>query len=332
MRLSKIAEEIGGSLLGADAQVASIRSLATATPQDLTIVFDKAHLKLAKACSAKAVVSFTKEVDFSSVILVSSPRKIFAKLLSLFEEKDRRVGISQSVAIAENVMLGSRLYIEEFVKIDEGCVIGDDVRLYSGVKIGRGVTIGDGSVLYPNVVIYDHTQIGRGCILHGGCIIGADGFGFEPDDKKEWMKIPQIARVIIGDSVEIGAGSCVDRGAIQDTIIGKGTKIDNLVQIGHNSQIGEHNVFSAMVAIGGSTSVKDHTLWGGQSGSAGHLTVGQGVTVMSRAGLTKDISDHDTVQGFPAQNYKVEWREKAILRRLARKKGRENDSEKEQKT
>ena len=321
MRLSKIAVEIGGSLIGSDIEVESIRSLATATSQDLTIVFDEAHLKQAKTSSAKAMVSFTKDVGVANIILVSNTRKIFAKLLSLFEQKDRRVGVSEFVAIAKDVVLGERLYIEEFVRISEGCVIGDDVRIYSGVKIGRGVTVGEGSVLYPNVVLYDRSQIGQRCILHGGCVIGADGFGFEPNDRKDWIKVPQISRVIIEDDVEIGANSCVDRGTIQDTIIGKGTKIDNLVQVGHNSQIGEHNVFSAMVAIGGSTLVKTHTMWGGQSGAVGHLTVGNGVTVMGRAGVTKDIADKVTVQGFPAQDYKAEWREKAILRRLSRRKG-----------
>jgi UDP-3-O-[3-hydroxymyristoyl] glucosamine N-acyltransferase len=148
--------------------------------------------------------------------------------------------------------------------------------------------------------------------------LGADGFGFEPNAEGRLQKVPQLAKVVLGDDVEVGANTCIDRGAIQDTLIGDGTKLDNLVQVGHNTRIGKHNVFSAACAIGGSTTIGDHNMWGGQTATAGHLTVGSRVTAMGRSGITKDIPDGVTIQGFPAQHFKTEWKEQAVLRKWAK--------------
>ncbi len=319
MKLSEIAKVIGGKLVGSDLEVSSIKSVTTASASDLTILLDKHYEHSAQTTEALAIISYTLEVKPKSIILVENTRKIFAQTLTLFANKGKKTGISKMISLGENVSLGCNIFLADFVSVGDNSVLENDIELNSGVVIGSNVKIGSGTIIHANAVIYPDTIIGKNCILHSGCIIGADGFGFEPNSKREWAKVPQLAKVIIQDNVEIGANSCIDRGAIQDTTIGEGTKIDNLVQIGHNCQIGKHNVISASVAIAGSTTVGDYCMWGGQSATAGHLQVGNNVTIMGRSGITKDIPDLSIIQGFPAQNSKKEFKEQAFLRNLAKK-------------
>ncbi|MDD5455711.1 MAG: UDP-3-O-(3-hydroxymyristoyl)glucosamine N-acyltransferase [Candidatus Margulisbacteria bacterium] len=319
MKLSKIAKTIGGKIFGQDIEVKNIKSILTARAEDLTILLDKLYLKDAQKSKACAIVTFTTEVKPKNGILVKNPRKVLPKLLKLFAYEDKQLGISKTASIDDSVKLGKALFIDDYVRIKEKTVIQDNVKIYSGATIGRNVVIGAGTIIYPNVTIYNNTQIGKNCIIHAGAVLGADGFGFERNEKKEWEKVTQLGKVVIGNDVEIGANSCVDRGAIQDTVIGDGTKIDNLVQIGHNCIVGKHNVFSSMAGLAGSTIVGDYCIWGGQAATAGHLTVGNDVTIMGRSGVTKNIKDNEVIQGFPAQNYKKEWKEQAVLRKWARR-------------
>jgi len=319
VKLSVIAQFIGGKLIGKDIEVCSIKSLVSAGEKDLSILLDKSNIKDARQTKAGALVSFVEQLKPSNIILVDNCRAIFPRLLGLFEERNELLGISSMASIEKGVELGEGVAIDAFVKIRKQTKIGKNTQIFSGVVIGCNVEIGENTIIYPNVTIYDNSIIGRGCILHSGCVIGADGFGFERNKLKEWDKVPQIAKVVIGDNVEIGANSCVDRGAIQDTVIGEGTKIDNLVQVGHNCLIGKHNVFSSMAAIAGSTTIGDYNMWGGQTGSTGHIKIEDNVVVMARAGLTKDTPSNGTMLGFPAQEYRKELREQAVIRRLAKK-------------
>ena len=318
MLLSSIALKISGTLSGPDSEVFAIRSLDTASADELTILMDKRHLSDAQKTAAKAIVTSDENVGPKSKIIVKHPRKILATLLTLFNEEERRFGISPLASIDPSAKIGENVFIDAFVRINKEAIVGDNVQLFSGVYIGERSHVGTNSLLYPNVVIYKDCTLGANCIIHAGVSIGADGFGFERNDQNQWDKIPQLGKVILGDNVEIGANSCVDRGTLQNTTIGSGTKIDNLVQIGHNSHIGDHNVFSSMVAIAGSTTIGNGNMWGGQVGTAGHLNVGNQVTAMGRAGITKDIPDGAIIQGFPAQAYKQELKEQAYLRKLAR--------------
>ncbi|OGI12044.1 MAG: hypothetical protein A2Y40_07930 [Candidatus Margulisbacteria bacterium GWF2_35_9] len=325
MKLSFIANAINGKLIGDDTDVLQIRSIQTATKDDLTILLDKHYLTDAKQTKAKAIISFTADLNAKHMILVENPRKIFSKLVSLFEIKETKKGISKLSSISKDAKIGKDVFIDDFVKIGSNTVIGNNVIIYSNVSIGDNVVIGENTVIYPNVTLYDNSQVGCRSILHSGVVLGADGFGFEMNEKKEWDKVPQISKVIIGNDVEIGANSCIDRGAIQDTIIGDGTKIDNLCQIAHNCIIGKHNVFSSSTAIAGSTIIGNHNMWGGQSGATGHCTVGNGVVVMARAGVSKNTSDGEIVSGFPARKHKEEFKKQAFLNNWLKKQIRKED-------
>ena len=318
IKLSFIAQQIGGELIGDDLDVAGIRSLLTATDTDVTILLEKRLTSEAIQTKACAIITSDRDLTTKSSIIVANPRKIFATLLKLFDENHIRHGVHRLAAIESSAEVSASAWIDAFVSIGENSTIGNNCQIHAGVRIGRNVSIGDGTVIYPQVVLYDNTVVGQHCILHAGCVIGADGFGFEPDAEGRFIKVPQLASVMIGDDVEVGANTCIDRGAIQDTVIGEGTKFDNLIQVGHNTIIGKHNVFSAMCAIGGSTTVGDFNMWGGQTATAGHLTVGDRVVAMGRSGITKNIPSGMTIQGFPAQYFKTEWKEQAVLRKWAK--------------
>ena len=208
-----------------------------------------------------------------------------------------------------------------FTTIGENVVIGNDVTIFQGVSIEAGSTLGDGSIVYPNVVIYDGTRIGRRCIIHAGVVIGSDGYGFAMHEGKH-HKIPQIGIVRIEDDVEIGAGTTIDRAALGETVIGEGTKIDNLVMIGHNVKIGKHCLLVSQVGIAGSTELGDHVFVAGQSGFSGHLKIGHRVQVAAKSAVLEDVPDDTKVMGSPAMPFKEFARRQAALKRLAKKKAR----------
>ncbi len=318
MKLSTIAARIDGELIGDDVEVEGIRSLLTATSSDLTILLENRFREEAKQTKALAIICADRDVVPLHVILVRQPRKILAKLLALFDPFVAQHGIHPSAIVHSSATIGEGVWLDAFVSVGENSEIGSSCQIHAGVRIGRNVSIGSGSIIYPNAVLYDNTIVGSRGILHAGCVLGADGFGFEPDNEGHFIKVTQLARVVLGDDVEVGANTCIDRGAIQDTVIGDGTKFDNLIQVGHNTTIGQHNVFSAACAIGGSTTIGDHNMWGGQTATAGHVRVGNNVTALGRSGITKDVPEGMTIQGFPAQQYKTEWKEQAVLRRWAK--------------
>lgn len=252
----------------------------------------------------------------TTLVKVQNAYESIAKLLALYDSmKPAKTGISPLASVSDKATIGKDVYIAPFVTIDDGAVIGDGTQLYPQVTIGNNVKIGAGCILYPHVTVYYGCQIGNNCILHAGCVIGADGFGFAPS-ANGYEKIPQIGSVIIEDNVEIGANSCVDRSTMGHTVVHKGVKIDNLVQIAHNVEVGENTVMSAQSGIAGSTKVGSWCMFGGQSGVAGHLKVGDKVNLCAQTGALGNIKSNVTMMGTPAIEHIPFIRSYAVFKKL----------------
>lgn len=253
----------------------------------------------------------------ATLIRVADARGAVAKLLQIYESmKPKRKGISELAFIDPTAKIGKDCYIGPFVAIAEGVEIGDGCVFHPHVTIGRNAKVGNNTEIYSNAVIYHDCKVGNNCILHAGCVIGADGFGFEPTEDG-YEKIPQIGIAIIEDDVEIGANTCVDRAVMGATIIHKGVKLDNLVQIAHNDEIGSHTVMSAQVGIAGSTKVGEWCMFGGQVGIAGHATIADKTMAGAQAGIPNSVKKPGTaVQGTPAIDAKAFWKSSAIFKNL----------------
>lgn len=253
----------------------------------------------------------------ATLIKVADPYAAFAGLLRLYDEnRPRPKGISPKASVAEGVTLGKDCYVGDFAVIEAGTRIGDGCAVYPQCYIGPGVTIGNSTTVYPGVKIYGQCILGNGVIVQAGAVIGADGFGFAPDDRGVYEKIPQLGNVIIEDNVEIGANTCIDRATMGSTIIRRGVKLDNLIQVGHNVVIGHDTVAAAQFGIAGSSKVGDNCMFGGQVGIAGHLTIGNNVKAASQSGISNDIPDDNGVMGSPAMPGIKFHRSNAIFRNL----------------
>jgi UDP-3-O-[3-hydroxymyristoyl] glucosamine N-acyltransferase len=228
-------------------------------------------------------------------------------------------GISPQAVIAPTAKLGHNVRIGPFVAVGEDVTIGDDVTIYANVTIEPGSVIGDGTTIHANASIYHGSRIGRRCVIHSGAVIGSDGYGFATHGGRH-HKIPQIGIVRLEDDVEIGAGTTIDRAALGETVIGEGTKVDNLVQIGHNVRVGKHCLLVSQVGIAGSTVLGDYVVVAGQSGFAGHLSIGNRVQVAAKSAVLADVADGEKVMGTPAVPFREFARREATLRKLARKR------------
>ncbi len=256
--------------------------------------------------------------DSLTLIRVKEPRESFAKLLEMYNQiKNNKVGIEQPSFISTSAKLGTSCYVGAFVYIGDNCVIGNNVKLFPNTVIGNNVKIGDDTIIYGGVKIYADTRIGKECTIHAGAVLGADGFGFTPNTENNYHKIPQIGNVIIEDNVEIGANTCVDRATLGSTIIRRGAKLDNLIQVAHNCEIGENTVMAGCVAIAGSTKIGKNCLIGGQVGIAGHITIADGVKIAAQSGIGSSIEkENDVVQGSPAFSYRDHQRSYVIFKNL----------------
>lgn len=300
---SQIASLIGGTVIGdGTITLTGFAPAALARPGDLTFAENDSYFDHAEQSSASAVLidsPFTSKNK--ALIKVPNARVGFAKAVALFfPEKKFQPGVHPSAVVAKSAEISDSAYI------GPNCVIGENARITSGVAlhggnhVGEGSRIGEDSTLHPNVVLYPKTEIGRRVQIHAGSVIGSDGFGYVFDTGAH-RKVPQVGNVIIQDDVEIGANVTIDRGALGSTIIGKGTKIDNLVQIAHNVQIGEHSVIVAQTGIAGSTKLGNFVTLAGQVGLAGHLKIGDRVTVAAQSGIMHDIPAGQKWFGTPAQ-------------------------------
>lgn len=269
-----------------------------------------------------------KEVQ-CTLIRVKNAYEAVAKLMQLYESmKPKKTGISSLAFIDPTATVGKDCYIGPFVAIGPGAVVGDGCVLHPHATIGERATVGDNTEIYSNAVIYHDCKVGNRCILHAGCVIGADGFGFAPAGEG-YDKIPQIGIVTIEDDVEIGANTCVDRSTMGSTYVRHGVKLDNLVQIAHNTDIGANTVMSAQVGIAGSTKVGEWCMFGGQVGIAGHITIGNKVMLGAQSGVPGSIKDNQQLIGTPPMEMKPYFRSQAVFRRLPDMYKELNDLKKE---
>lgn len=264
------------------------------------------------------------------VIKVDDPYSAFAVLLDMYSKMFKpRTGISSLAFVSGSAQTGKDVFIGEFAFVGENVVIADDAKIYPQVYLGDNVKIGKGTILYPGVKIYHNCEVGNNCTLHAGVVIGADGFGFAPQDDNNYMKIAQIGNVIIEDNVEIGANTTIDRATMGSTIIRKGVKLDNLIQVGHNGEVGENTVIAAQTGIAGSTRIGRNCMIGGQVGFAGHITIADDVKIGAQAGVPNNVSKQGTILlGAPAIEIGRFRRSIAIFNNLDKLMQRVSDLEK----
>ena len=311
----QIAVLLGGALYGnANAMVSDVAPIESAKPQHLTFLTDEKYLPFLQKTKAGVVLITRSVVEGkitfpegegkagAAVILVENARGAMAQLMQIVSKaiSPAKRGIEQPCCISEGVAVPEDAYVGAFAYIGKGARLGKGVQIYPNVYIGDNATIGDGTVLYAGVRVYAHCRIGAGCILHSGVVVGADGFGFEPDANGVNQKIPQIGNVIIEDDVEIGANSTIDRAMMGSTIIRRNVKIDNLVQIAHNVEVGESTFLCAQVGIAGSTKIGKHCILTGQVGVAGHIEIADNCIFGAQTGVAGNILKAGMYQGYPA--------------------------------
>jgi len=297
--------------------ISGIASLETAQAGEIAFVVSRKYERQALKTQASALIA-GKLVPgvVLPTILVDDPSYAFSQLLSYFHPPKRfEGGIDSKAVIGKEVSLGEGASIGPLAVLEAGVSIGKCVRIGAGVFVGEGSVIGDGSLIYPNVTIRERSRIGKRVILQSGVVIGSDGFGFA-FHKGQYHKIPQVGCVVIEDDVELGANVTVDRATLGETVIGRGTKVDNQVQIGHNVQIGHDTILVSQVGISGSVQIGHHATLAGQVGVSGHLSIGDEVVVGGQAGVTKDIAAKQVVSGFPAMPHKEWLKVQAALRHL----------------
>lgn len=240
----------------------------------------------------------------TTLIRVDDAYKAFSKLLEYYNQvKLNKTGIEQPVYISETANYGENIYLGAFSYLGENVTIGVNAKIYPNVYIGDNVTIGDHVVIFAGSKIYSETIIGNGCVIHSGAIIGADGFGFAPNENGEFQKVPQTGNVIIEDNVDVGAGTTIDRATLGSTVIRSGVKLDNQIQIAHNVEIGKNTAIAAQTGIAGSTKIGENCLIGGQVGIVGHLTIGNNVRIQAQSGIGRNVKDNEVLQGSPALTY-----------------------------
>ena len=252
----------------------------------------------------------------ATLIKVANAYASLAILLNMVEQaKEKKAGIDSTAYISTSAIIKENCYIGNFAYIGDNVKVGHNCKIYPNTYIGDNVTLGDNCIVYPHVTIYEGCIIGNNCILHAGCVIGSDGFGFAPEGES-YKKIPQLGNVILEDNVEIGANTTIDRAVMDSTIIRKGVKLDNLVQIAHNVEVGENTVMAAQVGIAGSTKVGRHCMFGGQVGLSGHIHIADNVILGAQCGVISDVKEQTTLLGAPAINAKNFMRSSAIFNRL----------------
>jgi UDP-3-O-[3-hydroxymyristoyl] glucosamine N-acyltransferase len=329
MKVTEIAGRIGGRMAGdGDPEIGGIASLQSATARDVVFVESDKQLAAALGSGAGAVIAgeFAAEAATTKpMIIVDQPRLAFARVAAILCSPERaEAGVHWSAVVHDSVRLGKAVAIGAHAVVSEGVTIGDKSSIGAGCFVGAGVQIGEGCDLKPNVSIYAGTRLGARVIVHSGAVLGSDGFGFVRDSKTgHYTKFPQVGRLEIGDDVEIGANCTVDRGALDATVIGRGTKLDNMVHVAHNAQLGEDIVIAAQTGISGSAVLEDGVIVAGQVGIADHVRIEKGVILGAQCGVptSKVIRGSGMLfWGTPARPIREYLKELAVLARLARKK------------
>lgn len=317
-----IASMIGGRVEGdANVRLTGFAKIEEATPGTVTFIANPKYAHFIYETKASAVIvsdDFKTDEEISPVLIrVKDPYVALADILNEIERsKPRKRGIEQPCYIAEGVDIPDDAYIGAFAYIGSNVKLGKGVQIFPQTYVGDGVKIGAGSVVRSGVRIYEGCVIGERCTLHSGCVIGADGFGFAPRPDGTYEKIPQIGNVVLEDDVEIGANTTIDRATFGCTRVGKGTKLDNLIQVAHNVEIGKGNVFAAQVGVAGSAKIGDYNQVGGQVGFAGHIHVGSMNEIGAQSGIPSSIGDKKRIIGYPAIDARQFFKTQVYLRRL----------------
>lgn len=317
----QIANVIGGRVEGnKDAKVHTFAKIEEGTEGAISFLSNPKYTHYLYDTKSSIViinedVELEKDVD-ATLIRVKNAYESIAKLLQIYEaSKPKKTGVAPQAYIAPSAKLGNNCYVGPFAYVGEGTEIGDGCQIYPHAVIGDNVKVGTNCIFYPNTTIYQGCKIGNNVTIHAGSVIGADGFGFAPG-ADGYDKIPQIGIVVIDDNVEIGANTCVDRSTMGATVIHKGVKLDNLVQVAHNVEIGENTVMSAQVGIAGSTKVGSWCMFGGQVGLAGHITIGDKTFLGAQSGVPGSLKGGEELIGTPPMNPRAYFKSQAIFRRL----------------
>jgi UDP-3-O-[3-hydroxymyristoyl] glucosamine N-acyltransferase len=320
---TQIAQLINGLIEGdANASVSSFGKIEEAKNGQISFLANPKYEEYVYNTKASIIIlndSFTLKQPISATIIrVKDAYVAFATLLQFYEtiQQQQLVGIEQPCFIDETAKVGQNAYIAAFAYIGKNVQIGDNVKIYPQVFIGKDVVIGNDVVLHSGVKIYNNCLLGNKIIIHSGTVIGGDGFGFAPQKDGTYKKVPQIGNVVIEDDVEIGANTCIDRATIGSTVIKSGAKLDNLIQVAHNVEIGNQSVIAAQVGISGSTKLGKNVMIGGQAGIVGHIQLGDGTKVNGQSGVSKSTAPNTALTGSPAGEYTSMLRSQSVVKRL----------------
>ncbi len=317
-----IATLLNGEVEGnGNTKVNSISKIDQSLPDTLTFLSNPAYTKYIYTTTASIVIvnkNFKPDSILScTLIRVEDPYIALATLLDFYvKSKPSKLGIEQPSFVSGSATLGEQIYLGAFAYIGEKVVIGKNVKIYPHVYIGDNVKVGDDTILYSGVKVYSDCAIGKSCIIHSGAVIGADGFGFAPNAGEAFTKIEQIGNVIIGNNVEIGANTTIDRATMGSTFIRDGVKLDNLIQIAHNVDLGENTVMAAQAGVAGSTSIGKNCLFGGQAAISGHISIGDESKIGPQSGVMSTLKPNSVVLGTPANDFKATMKSYSIIRNL----------------
>ena len=301
-----IANFINGKILGDEnASITGVSPIESAQNGQLSFVAQEKFADYISTSEASVIIvseKLLKNQDFKSTLIVVEDAYLsFQVLMNLYQQmkEEKKTGIEQPSTVSESATLGEGVYVGAFSYVSDKAKIGKDTQIHPQVFVGKNVKIGDNCIIYSGAKIYDFCVIGDNCIIHSNTVVGSDGFGFQPTNDG-YQKIPQLGNVVLEDNVEIGSNCSIDRGTIGSTIIGEGTKIDNLIQIAHNVKLGKNNVIAAQAGIAGSTVIGDWNMIGGQTGIVGHIKIGNQVRIQAQSGVNASVEDGQTLYGSPA--------------------------------
>ncbi len=308
----QIAELINGVVVGnPDATISNVSKIEEGKPGTISFLSNPKYTKYIYETNASIVLvnkSFEPEKEISATLIkVDDAYVAVAKLMQMYAASmPKKTGVEQPSYISESAKIGDFPYVGAFAYVGDNVTIGNNVSIYPNAYIGDNVSIGDNSIVYAGVKIYQGCKVGANCVLHAGSVIGSDGFGFAPGENGEYTKIPQLGNVVLEDDVEIGANTTIDRATMGSTVVHKGVKLDNLVQIAHNVEVGENTVIAAITGVAGSSKVGKNCMFGGHAGVAGHLNLADGTKLGAFTGVSKSITQKDIfMRGIPAQDARL---------------------------
>ncbi|MDY0779600.1 UDP-3-O-(3-hydroxymyristoyl)glucosamine N-acyltransferase [Tenacibaculum sp. IB213877] len=305
----QIADILEGEIVGnPDVEVSQLAKIEEGNTGSLTFLANPKYNSFIYITKASVVIvnkTFTPEKEVTSTLIkVEDAYKSFSTLLEYYNQvKNNKTGRENPHFIANSAKIGVNEYIGAFTYVGENVVLGDNVKIYPNSYIGDNVVIGDNTTIFAGVKIYSETTIGKNCKIHSGSVVGSDGFGFAPDENGEYKAVPQTGNVIIEDNVDVGSNSTIDRATLGSTIIRKGVKLDNQIQIAHNVEIGKNTVIASQSGVAGSTKIGENCMIGGQVGIVGHISIGNNVKIQAQSGIGRNLKDNDVVQGSPAFGY-----------------------------